>query len=251
MPKNALAPTPANALIFDPYESRYKFTTTPTSAVAENVDAALVPALMRAHFPEYITNARATVSGTPLNTPNAYGQYAKSSIRQNFKPQIQIAPHTTIGESNSIAMERAPGGGYVGKGSNNMTTDSVMNTLGTMMHEAYHARMQQDFLYRRDASGMLKDKMKRNRYYDFMDTLSKSDLPSVDNPQLSDDMKLNEFLATVVPAEQMQAKGLHSSSNDSYLRQLKNLEKRFPEIRDFINSWTTPEKQPASFNLLY
>ena len=249
MPQNKLAPTSANALIFDPYEQRYKLRATPTGAIAENVDAALIPALMRAHFPDYIANARATVSGEPLRYPaTAYGEYVKSDLTTNFGPKIQLKPRETAGESNTMTMERVPSGGYVGVGGQNTTTNTVLNALGTMLHEAYHARMQQDFLRRRDPSSELKDKLGRERYSDFMTRLEMAELPSVQNPKLSDSLRLNEFLSTAVPTRLMQEKGIQSSSNAQYAKEIQRLTRDFPEIKTWISEWMAPEKKAASFN---
>lgn len=247
-PKNALAPPPSNSLVFDPFERRYKLRVTPDGAIAENVDAALIPALMRAHFPEFMANSRATVSDVPIDIPNVYGEYQKSSFRQNLKPQIQLKPRTTGGESNSITMQRAPGGGYVGVGKNNATTDAVMNALSTMLHEGYHARMQPDFFHRRNPSNDLRQRMSKDRYENFMDSLKISGLPSVDRAQSSDSHRLNEFLSTAVPTRLMQTKGIQSTTAKYYAQEIKRLESLYPEIREFISDWITPENKPASFN---
>lgn len=248
MPQNALAPPSSNSLVFDPFERRYKLRVTPTGAVAENVDAALIPALMRAHFPEFMANSRATVSDVPITTPGVYGEYRKSSISQGMGPQIQTNPRTTGGEFNSLTMQRAPGGGYVGVGGNNATTDTVMNALVTMLHEGYHARMQPDYFHRRDPSDDLRQRMSKDRYENFITSLRMSDLPSVNRAQSSDSHRLNEFLSTAVPTKLMQAKGIQSSDAKYYAQEIKRLESLYPEIRGFISDWAVPENKPASFN---
>jgi hypothetical protein len=249
MPKNALAPQPSNSLVFDPFERRYKLRTTPTGAVAENVDAALIPALMRAHFPEFMANSRATVSDAPIDMPGVHGEYRKSSFSRGMGPVILTSPRITGGESNSLTMQRAPGGGYVGVGGNNATTDAVMNALSTMLHESYHARMQPDFFHRRNPSDDLRQRMSKDRYENFMDSLKISGLPSVARAQSSDSHRLNEFLSTAVPTRLMQAKGIQSSEAKYYAQEVKRLESLYPEIRGFISDWVTPENKPASFNL--
>lgn len=248
MPKNALAPTPANALVFDPYERRYKLRVTPTGAVAEHMDSALVPALMRAHFPEYMQNARATVSDVPLADPRAYGEYFKSTFSQGMGPEIRVTPRVTGGAFDSMTMRRTPSGDYVGVGGDNMTTDTVMNALSTMLHEGYHARMQPDYFHRRNPATDLRKRMSKDRYDEFMYALEMSALPSVDRPQSSDSHRLNEFLSTAVPVRIMQDKGLKSSENLYHADEINRLAKEYPEITQFITDWITPEKKPASFN---
>lgn len=245
MPQNALAPPPVNALNMAPYEARYRVQRTPKGAVATDVEAALVPALIRAHFPEYTQNARATVSDRLLEIPNTYGQYLASSIRTNLNPEIRLNPRENIhlNEYNSMNMLNALGGGYIGTGDKNVTTDTVLNALGTLMHEGYHARMQPSFFSRRDANESLKKLMGKDKYNRFMTELEMTELPSVQQPNISDEMRLNEFLSTAVPTKQMLDKGLKSSSALQHAKAIDFLTSKYPELQTFINQWMQPEKQ--------
>jgi hypothetical protein len=249
MPKNALAPTPANAFNMAPYEARYRFQKTPKGGVATDVEAALVPALMRAHFPEYVQNARATVSDVPLNVKDTYGQYISSGFPSRLGPEIQMASRATLhpNEYSSMNMLKMPGGGYVGTGDKNTTTDTVLNALGTLMHEGYHARMQPNLFSKRDANETLKKMMGKDKYNSFMIQLEMARLPSVQNPKLNNEERLNEFLSTAVPTKQMLDKGIKSSDALQHAKEIKFLVSNYPELKPFIDQWTQPEKQPDTY----
>ena len=248
-PTNALAPTPANAFNMAPYEARYRLQRTPKGAIATDVEAALIPALMRAHFPEYVQNARATVSDVPLNVKNTYGQYISSGFPSRLGPEIQMSPRANLhpNEYSSMNMLRAPGGGYVGTGDKNTTTDTTLNALGTLMHEGYHARMQPNFYSKRDANESLKKLMGNDKYNSFMTTLEMTNLPSVQNPELNNESRLNEFLSTAVPTKQMLDKGIKSSDALQHAKEINYLTYKYPELKSFIDQWTQPEKQTETY----
>jgi hypothetical protein len=228
MPQNALAPTPVNALNMSQYESQYKVRPTGNGLTqAVNVNSALIPALMRAHFQDYLANSPATVSTKYPSNSDDTGSFNR------WTKEIKMSPHGY----NTLNMRDGVGvGGYAA------TTEDALNALNTMLHESFHARMYPVTGVFKDPTVDLKKALGRNRYYDLMDKIKFSSLPSVHDERLSDAERMNEFLASVVPAQQMRAKNMQTKETKQHLAEYERLVKKYPELQGIVKMWEKPEQ---------
>jgi hypothetical protein len=235
MPQNALAPTPVNALNMSPYEGLYAFKGVGSPErgrkAALNVYSALLPELMRAQFPEYVATSPATVTTLMPRGQTSAGEF---NTRERT---IALDP----GGVNSMLMEPYGKYGYIGMG-NNITTEETLNALNTLLHESYHARAYPVTGMFKNPASELEKLLDRNRYYDLIDKIKFSALPSVHKDNLSDSKRIGEFLASVIPAQQMQAKNMQTKETKRYLAEYERLAKDYPELRDVVKRWEKPEK---------
>lgn len=221
-------PQPKNALNMSPYEAQYSVRPISNNLTqAVNVNSALIPALMRAHFQDYLANSPATVSDKYPDKSDDTGSFSR------WSKEIRVSPQGY----NALTMRNGVGvGGYAA------TTEDALNALNTMLHESYHARAYPVTGMFKNPAAELKKSLDRNRYYDLIDKIKLSDLPSVHNNKLSDAELMGEFLASVIPAQQMQARNMQTKETRRHLAEYERLAKEYPELRDVIKMWEKPEK---------
>lgn len=237
MPKNALAPTPANAFNMAPYEAQYQLRPFGDGrdgrVKAANVNAALLPALMRAHFGEYLAFSPATVTTKPTS----------GTRTGEFEPrtkEIRLSPEGI----NSLIMRPVAGGGYVGTGEfDSATTEETLNALRTMLHEATHARMlptETKRSIRPHPSEQLYRQMPADRFDEMIRDIRISGLPSVEETTLPGDI-INEYFATAIPARMMEKKNMVTRQNRRMLKEIDYLSKKYPELNKMMADYERPE----------
>jgi hypothetical protein len=210
-----------------PYEAQYNVKPIGNGLTqANNVNAALVPALMRAHFSDYLNNANATVSAEYPRNLTASGSYTLGN------KTIRLSPEGI----NTLAMKNGVGvGGYAS------TAEDNFNALRTMLHEGYHARLQPTLDSAKDPAAELKQLLGKSKYDSLMRDMRTAELPSVFGSKLPDSEVLAEFLASVIPAQQMKNKNISTKLTQGHLAEYDRLAQKFPAIKTIVQRWQTPE----------
>jgi hypothetical protein len=206
---------------------------------ASDVYSALVPELMRAHFPEYIAFSPATVTTKKPTSARASGEY------DPFSRTIALDSDGM----NSMLMEPYGKYGNIGIGQNT-TTDETLNALRTMLHESMHARMnlgpKQRMTSRLLLEGkehpaeQLKKQMSGDRYDEMLRDIRISGLPSVGEVTNSYDI-INEYFSTATPVRQMAAKNMETRRTRNELKEVNRLAKKYPELEKMRADWERPE----------
>ena len=212
---------------------------------AENINSALVPALMRAHFADFLANSPATITkNAPATTDERIlGEYTPDAREINLRP---------IGV-NTMNLERTPQGDYVGADTHGSSTADNLNALMTAMHESYHSRIHPSLskletvapmlnFFQRDPSKDLRSTLGNDQYNALMAKIKKSTLPTVADPALSDSGRMNELLATVIPAQLMRDKNMQTKETKRYLSEYDRLAKEYPALRTVVKTWEKPEQ---------
>ena len=229
------APVPST-LNMTPYESMYAFKDVGSPEkgrkAALNVYSSLLPALMRARFPDYVANSPATVLKEVPRAPTNIGEF------DVFYRTIALDP----GGVNSMLMEPYGKQGYIGMGSDT-TTEDTLNALGTMLHESMHART-------RGAKGktrsvahpaeQLKKSMATDRFDEMIRDIRISELPSVYSARSPVEV-INEYFATATPIKQMADKDMLTRRTRSQLKEVDRLAKKYPELEKMRVNWERPE----------
>lgn len=229
------APVPST-LNMTPYESMYAFKDVGSPEkgrkAALNVYSSLLPALMRARFPDYVANSPATVLKEVPRAPTNIGEF------DVFYRTIALDP----GGVNSMLMEPYGKQGYIGMGSDT-TTEDTLNALGTMLHESMHART-------RGAKGktrsvahpaeQLKKSMATDRFDEMIRDIRISELPSVYSARSPVEV-INEYFATATPIKQMADKDMLTRRTRSQLKEVDRLAKKYPELEKMRVDWERPE----------
>lgn len=236
MPKNALAPTPVNALNMTPYEGLYQFKDvgSPTYGrkAALNVYSALLPALMRARFPEYVAFSPATVTTATPRGEHSAGEF---NVRHRT---IALDPDGV----NTMLMEPYGKYGYVGMGSDT-TTEETLNALNTMLHEATHARTRLAPGEKRlgaHPADRLRAQMPKDRFDEMMTDIRLSGLPSVGSVDSPAEI-INEYFATATPTRHMAEKNMMTRRMRGTLSEVDRLAKKYPELEKMRLDWERPE----------
>jgi hypothetical protein len=235
MPQNALAPPSVNTLNMAPYEAQFKVKDTgyKDRKYAGNVYSALLPALMRARFPEYVAFSPATVTtDIPREITNA-GEFYPS------RRTIALDPEGI----NAMLMEPYGKYGNIGFGDSNTTTNETLNALRVMLHESMHARMNLAPGQKRvgdHPAKRLKDQMSRDRFNQMMDDIRLSDLPSV-RDQTDPYEIINEYFSTATPVRQMTEKNMSTRRIQRELDAVDRLGKKYPELEKMRRDWERPE----------
>jgi hypothetical protein len=236
MPKNALAPTPVNALDMAPYEGLYQFKNVgdPDRGFkgALNVYSALLPALMRARFPEYVAFSPATVTTAAPRGATSEGEF------NTQKRTITLDP----GGVNAMLMEPYGKYGYIGVGSDT-TTEETLNALNTMLHEATHARTRLAPGEKRlgaHPADRLRAQMSGDRFDEMMRDIRISGLPSVGSVDSPVEI-INEYFATATPTRHMAEKNMMTRRMRGTLSEVDRLAKKYPELEKMRLDWERPE----------
>lgn len=199
---------------------------------ALNVYSSLLPALMRARFPDYVANSPARVLKEGPRGAENMGEF------DVFYRTIALDP----GGVNSMLMEPYGKYGYVGMGSNT-TTDETLNALGTMLHESMHARTRGAEGKKRSAphpAEQLKKAMPKDRFDEMIRDIRVSDLPSVYSAPNPAEV-INEYFATATPVKQMVDKDMVTKRSRRYLAEVDRLAKKYPELEKMRVTWERPE----------
>lgn len=233
-PKNALAPTPVNALNMAPYEAQYSVKNIGSTdrKFANNVYSALLPELMRAQFPEYVAFSPATV------TANEPSNQDYSGVFSPYRRTIDLSPEGI----NAMFLEPYGKYGYIGAGTNT-TTEETLNALRTMLHEAMHARMrptEDQRYFREHPAEQLKQRMSADRYDEMLRDIQISGLPSVKDETRPYNI-INEYFSTATPARQLASKNMTTRQNLRYLKEIDYLAKKYPELEKMRSDWERPE----------
>lgn len=199
---------------------------------ALNVYSSLLPALMRARFPDYVANSPAKVLKEGPRGAQNVGEF------DVFYRTIALDPEGT----NSMLMEPYGKYGYIGMGSNT-TTDETLNALGTMLHESMHARTRGAEGKKRSAPHpveQLKKAMPKDRFDEMIRDIRVSDLPSVYSAPNPAEV-INEYFATATPVKHMVDKDMVTKRSRRYLAEVDRLAKKYPELEKMRVTWERPE----------
>jgi hypothetical protein len=199
---------------------------------ALNVYSSLLPALMRARFPDYVANSPARVLKEGPRGAENMGEF------DVFYRTIALDP----GGVNSMLMEPYGKYGYVGMGSNT-TTDETLNALGTLLHESMHARTRGAEGKKRSAPHpveQLKKAMPKDRFDEMIRDIRVSELPSVYSAPNPAEV-INEYFATATPVKHMVDKDMVTKRSRRYLAEVDRLAKKYPELEKMRVTWERPE----------
>jgi len=235
-PKNALAPTPVNALNMAPYEGLYTFKNVGSPEkgrkAALNVYSGLLPELMRAQFPEYLANSPATVTTRMPRGNTSAGEF------DVYDRTIALDPSGV----NSMLMEPYGKYGYIGMGSDT-TAEETLNALSTMLHESMHARTrgakEKSYSVAHPAE-QLRQSMPRDRFNEMMNDIRVSGLPSVNKVNSPVEI-INEYFATATPVSQMAEKNMATKRTNEYIAKVRRLAEKYPELEKMRVNWQRPE----------
>jgi hypothetical protein len=200
--------------------------------IADNAYSALLPALMRAQFPEYVAFSPATVLASKPGERNL-GEYSPA------RRTIELDPEGI----NAMFMSPSQGGGYIGDTENNLTTEETLNALRTMLHESTHARMRGPAgakWTREHPAKQLKQQMDSDRYDEMLRDIRASGFPSTEGQENPVEV-INEYFATATPARQMAAKNMATRKNQGFLYDIDRLAKKYPELEKMRRDWERPE----------
>lgn len=221
----------------------------PRYATFENAQGALVEALLRAHFPEALQFTGQ--AGATFNSP-VRGPALPSGATGSFNPTTRAISTSTRGNPTTY-LEKAPGGGYVGRADFNPTTENVLDQLRTALHEMHHARVYGRDLnsrYRRDPRsdyeraygrgptiGEFRRVTQQPPHGEMgLDAIKESNMPSVFAGE-----PVEELMASVIPAQQMAARGMRTKRGDQILAEFERLARHDPFLRKLVQDWERPE----------
>jgi hypothetical protein len=229
----------ARSMDLGPYEGTYRYSSTPESASTQNAQAKLAAELMKVHFPDMLASNEAVVrAGTPA-VPRALGVFDSDTNEITMRPE---EPRLSFFEKNP----RFPNDpGYIGA-SQVPTTEDVLNRLGVLAHEGYHARTTgrgTGYLTRQGWDDVI-ELMGRKRANEFVKDLGEAKFPSVGIKGQSSAKRTEEFLATVVPMKQMEERGFLSEGWKRFKPEYERLAKKYPEIEQVVGMWKQPESRP-------
>ena len=187
----------------------------------------LLVKILEAQFPDLV----AAGNGKLLNKspgPGAVMDYAPVSGEIRGKPRS--------GYGTDYIVDRSKIGNVTGV--RGATTDQVVDNLGSLLHEFYHARAAKG--PGNYSKGLA---TQGNEWKVLLENAITAGFPSISTTYGGGD-KLEEFLASAVAVKHMEAKGIQPVNRWAAVAQnLKQLESLHPWLADYITQWEAPEKQ--------